>query len=208
MRLRIISSVIVLFVGVLAVMAWNRNTTRNAPSAGAPGEPGEPSGRAEVPMGGESAVPTQDPGVEWRKPERWVAELASGMRLATYAVPAPGSGGEGAKCAVYYFGPGQGGGTEANIERWIGEFEEPRKPTRRAFEVKGLKISWVEVTGTYLAHAGAPEGTESASSGWTLLGAIVEGPRGALFFKLTGPAQVVAPAAEEFDGLLGSLRRR
>jgi hypothetical protein len=129
------------------------------------------------------------------------------MRLATYTIPGA-AGGENARCAVYYFGPGQGGGTEANIERWIGEFENPGKPDRKSSEVRGLKVSQVEVAGTYRAHAGMGEGAQEAAPGWSLLGAIVEGPSGALFFKLTGPTATVAPAKREFEGLLASLEAK
>ena len=208
MRLRLIAFVILLLVGVLAFVAWNRSTAPQAPSAEAPGgSAGMPGGGGDA-MGGMPAVPAQDPGVAWQTPKRWVEELASGMRLATYVVPSSSAGGEGAKCAVYYFGPGQGGGTEANIERWIGEFENPGKPARRTFEVRGIKVARVEVAGTYMAHAGMAEGKPEKAAGWTLLGAIVEGPSGAVFFKLTGPTATVAPAAKEFDGLLGSLRKK
>jgi hypothetical protein len=152
--------------------------------------------------------PAEDPGVTWQAPKRWAEQAASGMRLATYAVPAPASG-DPASCAVYYFGPGQGGGIDDNIERWIGEFENPSAPARRALKVSGMKVSRVELSGTYLAHAGmSGGGSESPSPGWTLLGAIVEGPNGALFFKLTGPTATVSPAAKEFDALLASLRKK
>ncbi len=210
MRLRIISAVIVFAIGVLAVIAWNRNATRNAPSSDAVGPSGGLLGDGQMPAGGESTAPApaQDPGIEWQTPKRWVGELAGGMRLAMYAVPASGSGGDVAKCAVYYFGLGQGGGVEANIERWIGEFENAGKPTRRTSEIRGLRVSRVEVSGTYLAHAGSPEGSASGASGWTLLGAIVEGPNGALFFKLTGPEGTVAAAAKEFEEMLASLRKK
>jgi hypothetical protein len=43
---------------------------------------------------------------------------------------------------------------------------------------------------------------------WALLGAIVNGPNGDVFFKLTGPAVTVNAAAKEFDGMLGSMRRK
>lgn len=209
MRLRILSALIVLSIVVLAVLAWTRNTTREASSAGAGGEMAAPqadgSGGAGMPLAGE---PPADPGVVWQVPGRWAEEPATGMRIATYMIPAPASGGEAARCAVYYFGPGQGGGVDANIERWIGEFENPSAPVRRASEVRGLKVSRVEVSGTYLAHADPAQGSSGPASGWTLLGAIVEGPNGALFFKLTGPRGSVAPAAQEFDGMLASLRNK
>jgi hypothetical protein len=40
-----------------------------------------------------------------------------------------------------------------------------------------------------------------------LLGAIVEGPQGSVFFKLTGPASTIAAAEQEFDALIGSLTK-
>ena len=208
MRLRILSSLIVIFIAVLAVMAWNKNTTRNAPASETPGEAAAPPSGSAMPPDMEPAAPAQDPGVAWERPGRWVEELASGMRLAAYAVPPPASGGEGAKCAVYYFGRGQGGGTKANLERWIGEFQNPGTPKRRSYEVRGLKVSQVEVAGTFTDHAAPAGGTSGETSGWTLLGAIVEGPNGALFFKLTGPTPTVAPAAKEFDRMVASLRKK
>jgi hypothetical protein len=42
--------------------------------------------------------------------------------------------------------------------------------------------------------------------GYRLLGAIVEGPGGNLFFKLTGPAQTIAANQKNFDQLLASIQ--
>lgn len=220
MRLRILSAVIVVLIAALAYVAWNKNTQNAAPSAGTPGSteapaPATGAGEATMPpaAGGTpqemvATPPAQDPGVAWAKPGRWVQELASGMRLATYVIPAA-SGSETASCAVYYFGPGQGGGTDANIDRWIGEFDNPGSPVRRETKVRGMNVTQVQVSGTYRAHAGmSGGGSETPSPGWTLLGAIVEGPNGALFFKLTGPDGTVAPAKKEFEGLLGSLKKK
>jgi hypothetical protein len=202
MRVRLISFVIVIAIGLLAVMAWQRNTARTTPS---PGAPGASSG---MPGPGESPSPASDPGIEWQTPKRWVTELAQGMRLASYIVPAPRDGAENAQCAVYYFGSGQGGGVDANVERWIDEFQSPGTPARRTREIHGLRVSQVEVTGAYTAHAGAPGEAVGVKSGWTLLGAIVEGPSGAVFFKLTGPRPTIAAAAKEFDGMLATLRKK
>ena len=208
MRLRLISFVIVVAIGVLAVMAWQRNSARTTPSPEGPGASTETPGPGEMPMTGESPPPARDPGIEWQTPKRWVAELAQGMRLASYVVPAAGGVSENAQCAVYHVGSGQGGGVDANLERWIGEFEDPGTPARRTREIHGLRLSQVEVTGAYAAHAGAPGEAAGVKSGWTLLGAIVEGPAGAVFFKLTGPGTTVTAAAKEFDGMLATLRKK
>src|SRR5262245_25484175 len=219
MRLRILSAVIVVLIAALAYVAWNRSTSppgaagiadANAPSTGtgqpAPAAPASPSPGA-MPPGMEITPPTEDSGVAWVKPKRWIEELASGMRLATYVIPAA-PGVETATCKIYYFGPGQGGGIDANLERWVGEFENPGHPARREQKVRGMNVTQIEVSGTYTAHAGMSGGPETPTPGWTLLGAIVEGPNGQLFFKLTGPTATVATGKKEFDGLLASLRKK
>jgi hypothetical protein len=43
--------------------------------------------------------------------------------------------------------------------------------------------------------------------GWKLLGAIVEGPKGSVFFKFTGPAGVIDRSADDFDNLLASIEK-
>jgi hypothetical protein len=220
MRLRILSLVIVILIAALGYVAWNRNASppapggspggsadANAPATGA-AEPAMPPAAGGMPPGMATSPPAEDPGVVWERPKRWVEELASGMRLATYVIPAA-PGVETATCAVYYFGPGQGGGTDANIERWVGEFENPGTPARRVQKMRGMEVTQVEVSGTYHAHAGmGGGGSETPSPGWTLLGAIVEGPNGALFFKLTGPSGTVGPAKKEFQALLASLKKK
>ncbi len=53
-------------------------------------------------------------------PKEWTsASAGSSMRLAQWRV------GEQSEVVIFYFGPGQGGSTEANIERWMGQFEQP-----------------------------------------------------------------------------------
>lgn len=214
MRLRILSAVIVMLIATLAYVAWNKNTSR--PPMGGPADATAPSGSGEatmppaaggMPPGMATSPPAQGPGVAWEKPKRWVEELASGMRLATYVIPSQ-SAGEAGSCAVYYFGPGQGGGIDANIERWVGEFESPGNPARKESQVRGMKVTQIEVSGTYHAHAGMSGGPETPSPGWTLLGAIVEGPNGALFYKLTGPSSTVVPAKKEFERLLASMKKK
>jgi hypothetical protein len=44
-------------------------------------------------------------------------------------------------------------------------------------------------------------------TGFRLLGAIVAGPQGSVFFKLTGPAKTVAATEPEFNALIGSLTK-
>lgn len=203
MALRVSAFVLVLAIAILAVIAWNRNSAQNAPAGGGSAPPEEAPANGSMP-GGMPSAPAGDPGIAWQTPARWVTELATGMRLASYVIPAPKAGGAAAQCAVYYFGPGQGGGVDANLRRWTDEFRSPGKSSRTTSQVRGMPVSRVEVSGTYTAHAGMGGGPAGEEAGWRLLGAIVEGPKGAVFFKLTGPDAAVAPAAKEFDALIAS----
>jgi len=212
MSAKMIGAILVIGIAVLALFAWSRNTARaptesQAGSSGAGQTPPSavgPGGSEDTAMMPQSGG---DPGVEWAVPKRWSTEPAASMRLATYTVPASG-GGESASCGVFYFGSGQGGGVEQNIARWIDEFENPQNPERSSRTVDGLEVFRLRVHGTHLAHARMGGPAEGQQQNYELLGAIVEGPSGSVFFKLTGPAKVVDGAAKEFDGMLASLKKK
>ena len=146
-------------------------------------------------------------GIEWKVPARWAAGASSAMRVATYTVPAAKSA-DKAECAVFFFGPGQGGSVDANVERWSRQFEGTPKAERTAAAVAGLRVTRVQLAGTYLAPGGPMMQSTGKRPGSRLLGAIVEAAEGNVFFKLTGPAASVAAAQADFDGLVGSIRRK
>jgi hypothetical protein len=50
-------------------------------------------------------------------------------------------------------------------------------------------------------------GGGAAKSGYRLLGAIVEGPGGNIFFKFTGPAKTIAANQPKFESLLSSVSK-
>lgn len=127
------------------------------------------------------------------------------MRAATYIIPAAEGDSEGAECAVFV---NLGGGVQANIDRWIGQFEKTdADPKQKSETINELPVTTLDVSGTY--KGGGPMiGQPSMSKpGYRLLGAIVEGPEGNIFFKLTGPAKTVAAAQDEFQEMLKSLKK-
>jgi hypothetical protein len=129
------------------------------------------------------------------------------MRVATYEVPGA-KGAEPGQCAVFYFGPGQGGGVDANVQRWAGQFKEKPTPKQVRRTVAGVPVTRVDVAGTYLNPGGGMMQSQGEKPGYRLLGAIVEAPEGNVFFKLTGPAATVGGAEAAFDGLVGSIGRK
>jgi hypothetical protein len=152
-------------------------------------------------------LPSSAGGISWTVPARWTAGQGSSMRVATYAVPAPRAA-EAGECAVFFFGPGQGGGVEDNVARWARQFEGAPKATTRTLQSAGLRVTRAEVAGTYLAPGGPSMQSTGKKAGYRLLGAIVEAPGGNVFFKLTGPAATVAAAQAEFDALVASVHRK
>jgi len=60
-------------------------------------------------------------GLKWTAPSGWKPETPRPMRAATYTVPATAPDSASAECVVYFFGSGQGGSVQANLDRWKGQ---------------------------------------------------------------------------------------
>ena len=217
MSLRIVSVIGVFAVLIIAYVAWTRNTVHPAtaaiqgqtPGASAPeamppagdpatGAPGMPGAQPPVIESG------TNPGLAWSVPSTWTNRGPSSMRLGTYVVKGPHN--TEATCAVYYFGPGQGGTVDANLHRWQGEFKNASAAKLDSLSPNGIKVTRVRSDGTYMAHAGMMgQGSVTEMPNWAMLGAIAEGPQGSVFFKFTGPVGVMNAASGDFDKMLKSL---
>ncbi|MFH2054878.1 MAG: hypothetical protein ABIJ61_02860 [bacterium] len=143
-------------------------------------------------------------GIQWHVPGDWTIAPEKPMRVATYQIAAVEGDSSKAECAVYYFGPDQGGSVEANIKRWIGQMKEPASVERSDLESALGKVALLEVTGTYKESAGPMMAVKAEHPGWKLIGAVVPGPQGSVFFKLTGPAATVTKVRALFVEMLKS----
>ncbi len=202
MTLRAIVVVLLVGMAFLAGVAWMRSSSHDASTAAPPASGSEPAPVVAAPP--EAAA---GPGLAWTVPKRWLAQPDRPMRIATYLIPAGSGDAEGGECAVFYFGPHQGGTVDANIDRWVGQFETTNKAERSEGHVAGMALHHVHVDGTFLAPAGPMMQSQGKKTGYTLLGAIAEGPSGAVFFKLTGPQKTIKAASKEFDSLINSIRK-
>src|SRR5438105_14491734 len=156
-------------------------------------------------------APAPAGGLAFTAPSAWHARPpASSMRVAEFVVPKAQGDVEDAEVVVYYFG-GSGGTAEANIDRWIGQIQQPDgSPTRGSARrdtrtINGLKVSTVDVSGTYIAEVRPGASERVNKPGFRLRAAVVETPRGAYYIKMTGPARTVAAADRDFAALLASL---
>jgi len=150
-------------------------------------------------------------GISAEIPEGWQqVPPSSSMRKAEYLLPGEGAG--DGSLAVFYFGPNQGGGVDANIERWYGQFTQPdggsTKDRARRWnkEVRGMTVTLIDIQGTFnpggMGMGAAPEPMD----GYRMLGAVVESPVGAFFFKLTGPQATLEHWNEAFEQYIDSMQ--
>jgi len=100
---------------------------------------------------------------------------------------------------IYFFGAGQGGGIQANIDRWIGQFEGTPKYTIDKKDLGGKEVTFLEASGTYMESMGGPfSSSKTAQPDFTMLAAILPSDQGAVFLKLTGPNASVEALKEDF----------
>jgi hypothetical protein len=146
-------------------------------------------------------------GIVWSYPSRWIRGGARPMRVATYTVPAAGGDTETGECAVFFFGPGQGGDINSNIDRWATQFENAGEPEKTSMQVNGMNVTRAQISGTYLSPGGAMMESQGKKANYRLLGAIVEAPEGLVFFKFTGPVKTVESAEAGFDAMIQSVSK-
>ncbi len=137
-------------------------------------------------------------GFTFERPAGWRwAPPTSPMRKAQLA--APGPGGTVAEVTFFCFGAGQGGGVQANIDRWFGQFENASHSTREEL-IGTTRVVFVEASGTFLS--GMPGGQATPKEGYALRGAILPHKDGDVFVKMTGPAATVAAADAGFVAMI------
>ncbi len=208
MRLASLSLALLAALGCGRAEAPPQAPTTAPPPASAPGPVSSRGEALGAPAGAPAMSPEAASPIAFDLPAGWESQTpSSGMRIAQATVPGPGGP---AELAVFHFGAGGGGGVDANIERWIGQMEPEAggaapPPQRDRFERGAYTVSTVEVAGTLLP-SGMGSGPVSPQPNSLLLGAVVEGPGGPWFFKLTGPEATLAPQREAFAAMLRSVR--
>ncbi|MBI2814006.1 MAG: hypothetical protein HYX71_06960 [Opitutae bacterium] len=167
--------------------------------AAAPAAPAAiPAAAAPPPadMAGTPVVKAAGPGLRWTAPAHWQEKPAGSMRKATFGIS--GANGGAAELAVTAF-PGEVGGDLANLNRWRGQLSlPPVSETEFAGAVTRLTVNGLPVTLADLTGGAADNPTR-------LLGAMVPYGGSTWFFKLTGPAALVAAEKPAFLNFVQSL---
>ncbi|HTN74697.1 MAG TPA: hypothetical protein VL096_05600 [Pirellulaceae bacterium] len=111
---------------------------------------------------------------------------------------------------------GAGGSVEANIERWVGQFQtEGGKPLGKEqtkvekTKIDGLEVHLVDLSGTYKDQTRPFGGQTTIRENYRMLGAIIiGGEQGNYFVKAYGPKKTMDAHAKEFTTMLESLKAK
>jgi hypothetical protein len=153
----------------------------------------------EAPSDASFAVIPGPTELAWDVPGKWTAGTnTSAIRRATYRIPVAAGDPDETELTVTT----AGGTVDANIERWKGQFKYPDLK-RSNVDSHGVKITFVELRGTYLESMGA---VGTPKPGQVLLGAIAETQPDLTFFKMTGPEKTVDAAKMDFFHLVETIR--
>jgi len=147
-------------------------------------------------------------------PSTWVSKTpSSSMRLAEYTLPKVEGDAEDATVTVFFFGATQGGNAQANIDRWVSQMAQPDgKPSKDVAKTmtptttSGLKLTAVDVSGTFVAEVAPGSAEHFNKPGFRQLAVYVDTPGGPYFVKALGPAATIAKWQPTFHAFLMSLR--
>ena len=143
----------------------------------------------------EVAVDVKIGELELKLPKSWKQSDATlPMRLATFEVPAGEGDKDNGEFVISSF-PGGGGGFDANISRWVGQFSaEGRKAVVRQGKAGESEYFVADISGTYMKPDGPPILRKTKETpGQRMVGVILNTKdSGVYFLKLTGPDATVA----------------
>jgi len=149
--------------------------------------------------------------LRFKTPDGWVSETpSSSMRVAQYRLPAAEGDNEAASLVVYYFGPGQGGSVEANLDRWTSQIQQAdgssskSKARTETMSVNGMKTTLLDVSGTYAGGGMGGDSSGPNKPNFRMRAGVVETPKGAYFVKLVGPEKTVGKWNDSFIAFVSS----
>jgi hypothetical protein len=133
----------------------------------------------------------------------------SGIVETEFSIPAEEGDAQPGRMTVM----GAGGGVQANVDRWYGQFTQPDgsatkdKASTKTLKLAGCTVTLVDVAGTYKDTPGGPfaGGKTIDRPEYRMLAAIVEPEdtnKGSYFLKFYGPAKTVAKHSDGFRTMI------
>jgi hypothetical protein len=135
-------------------------------------------------------------------PETWVRRQPRVRIIAhEFSVPAAEGETEGRVTVM-----GAGGGVDANISRWNGQFGAGAKSNREKIKVSGTEVHIVDISGTFMDRA-RPFDKPTPRENYRMLGAIiVAGDLGQYYVKFYGPRKTVDENEKAFRKMVDGMK--
>lgn len=157
-----------------------------------------PSAASGNPDMASTPVQTAETRLAWTTPPGWTEGASRPMRLATFV-----TGSSGRECVITVF-PGDVGGLEANLQRWLGQLQVTVAPDALS--------KFARAPETFQSEGGLPcliydfAGVVPADAPESLLAAVVPLEGSTAFVKLGGTREQIAAEKENFLALCRSLK--
>ncbi len=168
---------------------------------------------AEAPEKSDRTIKLADGKLQLTAPGNWVRKKPSNNIIdAEFAIPASEDDPRDGRAVV----AGGGGGVEANINRWIGQFTQPdgsqtkNQAETKQMEVAEAKVHLVDVMGTFKDTGGqGPNAPAVERENYRMLGVIVETPKlGIYFLRFYGPQRTVADNEKAFMKMIQGMEKK
>ncbi len=141
--------------------------------------------------------------ISMKAPADWVQRKPIVRMIeAEFSIPAKEGDPADGRCTVM----GAGGSVQANIDRWVAQFDDPERNETVKKKFGGQQVYLVDLAGTYRDQRG-PFAPAVLRENYRVLGAIIETRDYGLYFvKFYGPKATIAAHEEAFHEMLDSLQ--
>jgi hypothetical protein len=147
-------------------------------------------------------------------PVTWKAQKAtSRFRIHQFDLPrAKGDKADG-NLVFFHFGKGGGGGLAANLKRWYGMVEpteeSKEKPKPKEIESDDVKITWLDLAGTYLDRPTPFSQTVTRRDHYRMWAAYIDaGASGPYYLRAFGPNKTMLAQRKSFEKMLNGIKQK
>jgi hypothetical protein len=156
-----------------------------------------------------AATPVTLDGLKSSAPEGWKeSPPTSSMRVKQFTIPAIKGDKHDGELIIFFFGAGQGGAAQANIDRWKTQFEAPAgKKIDELSKVETITVGKVKTTvldvrGNYKWSPSPMAPTQEVRPAYRMIAVVFESPNGPYFFRFVGPEKTIEKNKKDFDKFL------
>lgn len=158
---------------------------------------------------------TEIDGLKSRAPSNWKSEDPTGQnRVYQFTIPKADGDKEDALLIVFFFGTGQGGGIEANIQRWK-NMVKPAEGAKESdayktteFKIGDVKATMFEANGTYMLKKRPFDPNEKAEPrpDYRMVAVILETKNGPYYIRMYGPKKTMEANKKGFEDWIKNLK--